>query len=66
LSTRPRTELAALIAAAALAAGCGDKVPESEASRRAGEQPKKIIDKASTDLSKALEKGARRQADEPK
>lgn len=37
--------------------GCGDKVPQSEAARKVGEQPKQVLDKVETDVNKALQKG---------
>jgi hypothetical protein len=45
--------------------GCGDKVPQSEASKRAGEMPKQVVDKATDDTTRALQQGAApgRQAD---
>ena len=48
---------AALVAALA---GCGDKVPESEAARRVGAAPKQTVDKATDDAAKALQQGADR------
>jgi hypothetical protein len=39
---------------------CGDKVPQSEASRRVGEAPKQVIDKATNDTTRALEQGGQR------
>jgi hypothetical protein len=52
----------------ALVAACGDKVPESEAARKIGQQPKAIVDKTTTDVNKALQQGAdsRRDAEEKK
>ncbi|MDA0225904.1 MAG: lipoprotein [Proteobacteria bacterium] len=41
-------------------AACGNKTPESEASRKLGERPKAIVDKAAADAAKALEQGAAR------
>ena len=48
-----------------LLAGCGDKLPESEAAKKLGQQPKQIIDKAAADVNKALQKGveARQEAE---
>ena len=40
-----------------LLAACGDKVPESEAARRLGQQPKKIVDRATADVGKAMQQG---------
>jgi hypothetical protein len=44
----------------ALVAGCGDKVPESQAARRVGEAPKQVVDKAAADTAKAMEQAAAR------
>ena len=52
MSILPRTSL---LAALALAAACGDKVPQSEAAKKVGDQPKQIIDKAATDVGKAMQ-----------
>jgi hypothetical protein len=53
--------------ALALLAGCGEKVAESEAARKLGEQPKQVVDKAAADLKKGLERGVeRREETEPK
>ena len=43
--------------------GCGDKVPESSEARRIGEAPKQVIDKASADITKAVEQGVARSSD---
>jgi len=37
-------------------AGCG----ESESAKRIGAQPKQMVDRASTDVNKALQQGAER------
>jgi len=55
LSTLRRIE--ALLVIALLLAACGDKVPESEAARRLGQQPKKIVDRVTTDVGKAMQQG---------
>jgi hypothetical protein len=55
LSTLRRIE--ALLVVALLLAACGDKVPESEAARRLGQQPKKILDRVTTDVGKAMQQG---------
>jgi hypothetical protein len=55
LSTLRRIE--ALFVVAPLLAACGDKVPESEAARRLGQQPKKIVDRVTTDVGKAMQQG---------
>jgi len=44
LSTPRRTSL---LAALLLLAACGDKLPESEAAKRVGQQPKKTLDSVS-------------------
>jgi len=55
LSTLRRIE--ALLVVALLLAACGDKVPESEAARRLGQQPKKIVDRVTTNVGKAMQQG---------
>ena len=45
--------------------GCG-KIPESETAKRIGEQPKQIVDKVTTDVSKALQKGAEQRQEAEK
>jgi predicted small lipoprotein YifL len=47
-------------------AGCGDKVPQSEAAKQIGNAPKQTVDKATQDTGKALQQGAdrTRQADQ--
>ena len=42
---------------ALLLAACGDKVPESEAAKRLGQQPKKLVDRVTTDVGKAMQQG---------
>ncbi len=59
-----RTLLA--VAAAFAIAGCGDKVPQSEAAKKVGDQPKQVIDKTAGDAAKALQQGAERTADADK
>jgi len=49
-----------------LLGACGDKVPESEAAKRIGAQPKQTLDRVTTDLNKAMEQGAERSREEPK
>lgn len=48
-----------------LVAGCGDKVPESAAAKKLGEQPKQIVDKVTSDVNKAMQAGtaARQEAE---
>jgi predicted small lipoprotein YifL len=56
-----RAMRAALVAAAlAVLGACGDKVPQSEAAKQLGSQPKQTVDKASQDAAKALQQGADR------
>jgi len=67
LSTLRRIE--ALLVVALLLAACGDKVPESEAARRLGQQPKKIVDRVTTNVGKAMQQGQdseRLKEEEPK
>ncbi len=40
-----------------LVAACGDKVPESEAARRIGQQPKKLVDSVSSKVGDAMQQG---------
>ena len=53
-----RTLLAAVLST--LLAGCGDKVPQSEAAKQMGNAPKQAVDKATQDTAKALQQGADR------
>ena len=55
MSTRRRIE--ALLVVALLLGACGDKVPESEAAKRLGQQPKKLVDRVTTDVGKAMQQG---------
>ena len=67
MSTLRRIE--PLLVVALLLAACGDKVPESEAARRLGQQPKKIVDRVTTDVGKAMQQGQdseRLKEEEPK
>ena len=67
MSTLRRIE--PLLVVALLLAACGDKVPESEAARRLGQQPKKILDRVTTDVGKAMQQGQdseRLKEEEPK
>ena len=48
------------LALCALLAGCGDKVPQSEAAKQVGNAPKQTVDKATQDTTKALQQGAER------
>jgi hypothetical protein len=38
-------------------AACGDKVPQSEASKRIGDQPKKTVDSVSSKVGNAMQQG---------
>ncbi|HEY8068409.1 MAG TPA: hypothetical protein VIF38_05900 [Burkholderiales bacterium] len=42
------------------------KTPESETSKKIGEQPKQIIDKVTTDVDKAMQKNAEQMRDAEK
>jgi hypothetical protein len=66
LSIPRRIELALLCAL--LLGACGDKVPESEAARKIGMQPKQTVDRVTTDVNKNLQQGAERtrEAEEKK
>jgi uncharacterized lipoprotein len=48
-----------------LLSACG-KMPESETSKKIGEQPKQIIDKVTTDVDKAMQKNAEQMRDAEK
>lgn len=54
------------MAAAILLSGCGDKVPQSEAAKKLGDQPKQVVDRAAQDAAKVLQQGADRTADADK
>jgi hypothetical protein len=49
-----------------LVAACGDKVPESAAAKKAGDVPKQTVDRATTDVNKAMQQGSQRLDDEQK
>ena len=51
---------ALLIACVALASACGDKTPESESAKEVGRMPKRTVDRAGANVTKALEQGAAR------
>ena len=51
------------MAAAILLSGCGDKVPQSEAAKKVGDQPKQVVDRAAQDAARVLQQGADRTAD---
>ncbi|HYL87969.1 MAG TPA: hypothetical protein VEU32_04300 [Burkholderiales bacterium] len=46
-----------LLCAVLAVAGCGDKVPESEAARRVGNIPKQTIDNVSNKVQDAMKQG---------
>ena len=50
----------------AVLVSCGDKVPESAASKELGNAPKQAVDKAVADVGKAVEQGSARSTDEAK
>ena len=54
MSTLRRTSLLALFV---LLASCGDKVPESEAAKRIGQQPKKTVDSVSSKVGDLMQQG---------
>ena len=64
MSTSRKIEF--LLVVAFTLAGCGDKVPESAAARKIGEQPKQLIDKVTGDVNKALQKDAERRQEAEK
>ena len=45
------------LTAISLLAACGDKVPESEAAKRVGAQPKKTVDGASSRIGDLMQQG---------
>jgi hypothetical protein len=51
LSTLLRISLVLLLAA------CGDKVPESEAAKRIGQQPKKTVDSVTSKVGDLMKQG---------
>ncbi len=54
MSTLRRTSF---FTALLLLAACGDKVPESEAARRIGQQPKKTVDSVSSKVGNLMQQG---------
>lgn len=46
-----------------LMVACGDKTHEADAARKLGAAPKQIVDRATTDVGKALEQSADRSRD---
>jgi hypothetical protein len=57
LSTPRATRVFAFTLVLPFLGACGDKLPESEAAKKLGQQPKQIVDKVTTDVNKALQKG---------
>lgn len=55
MSTLRRISAAAV--AGLLLAACGDKVPESEAAKRIGQQPKKTVDSVSSKVGNLMQQG---------
>ncbi|MEK6246328.1 MAG: hypothetical protein AABM33_17730 [Pseudomonadota bacterium] len=51
--------------AAFLFSGCS-KTPESETAKKIGEQPKQVIDKVTSDVNKAMQKGAEQRLEAEK
>ena len=60
MSTLPRTSRAFFVLSLIIALSGCDFSAEKEASKRVGDQPKKIIDKATVDVNKAMQQGAER------
>ena len=54
MSTLLRTSF---LAVTFLLSGCGDKVPESEAAKRVGQQPKKTVDSVSSKVGNLMQQG---------
>ena len=52
-----RRKISALALVCLLLAACGDKVPESEAAKRIGQQPKKTIDSVSSKVGNLMQQG---------
>ena len=52
--------------AVALCAGCGDKVPESNAAKDLGNIPKQTLDRAAAGADRAISQGVDRMKDEDK
>jgi hypothetical protein len=45
------------LSAIVLLSACGDKVPESEAAKRIGQQPKKTVDSVSSKVGDLMQQG---------
>jgi hypothetical protein len=46
-----------IVVFALLCGACGDKVPESEAAKRIGQQPKKTVDSVSSKVGNLMQQG---------
>ncbi len=57
---------ALLVSVVFVLAGCGDKVPQSDGSKKIGNVPKETRDRAVENTTKALQQGADRNADAEK
>ena len=55
MSTLRKTSAVVLVSL--LVAACGDKVPESEAAKRIGQQPKKTVDSISSKVGNLMQQG---------
>ncbi len=49
-----------------LCVACGDKVPESQAAKEIGNIPRQTIDKTTSNIDAAIQKGVDRAQDEEK
>jgi hypothetical protein len=45
------------LTAVVLISACGDKVPESQAAKEIGQQPKKTVDSVSSKVNEAMQQG---------
>jgi hypothetical protein len=55
--------IAGLFFAIAVVVSACSKIPESESAKSIGAQPKQVLDKAATDVNKALQGGAQSRQD---
>ena len=58
-----RTSAALLSILLAVLTGCGDRTPESAASKEVGAAPKQAMDKVVNEANRAVQKGAERMRD---